>query len=164
MSASGSLHVEALLEGDRAWAAALLTERWGGAVMVTRGRLHRLEDLEGWVAWRGGARLGLALWRRQRAACELVSLDAIERGQGIGSALLEAVEAAARRAGCRRVWLITTNDNLEALRFYQRRGYGLVRVHCRALDRNRRLKPSIPAVGAHGIPLRDELELARHLR
>lgn len=163
MSASGALAVEPLAEADLPWAAALLTERWGGPVMVSRGRRHRLEELAGCVAWRGGVRVGLALWRRQGRAGELVSLDAVESGRGVGSALLATVEAAARQAGCRRVWLITTNDNLEALRFYQRRGYALVRVHRGAVERSRRLKPSIPQIGEHGIPLRDELELSRRL-
>ena len=66
---------------------------------------------------------------------------------------------AAREAGCGRVWLITTNDNLRALRFYQRRGFRLVAVHPDALERSRELKPSIPEIGLDGIPLRDELEL-----
>jgi hypothetical protein len=68
----------------------------------------------------------------------------------------------ARRQGCARLWVITTNDNVDALRFYQRRGFCLVRVHRGAVDRSRAgLKPEIPAVGAYGIPLRDEIELER---
>jgi len=73
--------------------------------------------------------------------------------------MLEAVAAVAREEGCRRVWLITTNDNLRALRFYQRRGFHLVAMHPNALARSRELKPSIPEIGLDGIPLRDELEL-----
>ena len=65
-----------------------------------------------------------------------------------------------RPSGARRLWLITTNDNVDALRFYQRRGFRLVRVHAGAVDRSRAaLKPGIPEAGDHGIPLRDELEL-----
>jgi GNAT superfamily N-acetyltransferase len=96
------------------------------------------------------------------AACEILTLHAEPRGQGTGSALLEAVERIAREAGCTRLWLITTNDNLDALRFYQRRGFRLAHVHVGAVDDARsRLKPEIPEVGDHGIPLRDELELVR---
>jgi ribosomal protein S18 acetylase RimI-like enzyme len=89
----------------------------------------------------------------------LVTLDAFTEGQGIGSALLDAVTDEARRQGCRRLWLITTNDNLHALRFYQRRELRLVSVHRDAVDDARQLKPSIPLVGEYGIPLHDELEL-----
>jgi Acetyltransferase (GNAT) family len=55
--------------------------------------------------------------------------------------LLAAVAEEAVRRGARRLWLITSNDNLDALRFYQRRGIvaeAIVRVAsgdalCRAL-------------------------------
>ena len=85
-------------------------------------------------------------------------------GRGIGSTLLEGVANEARRRGCRRLWLITTNDNLNAIRFYQRRGLRLVAVHAGAVDDARRLKPSIPLVGEDGIPIRDELEFELELR
>jgi GNAT superfamily N-acetyltransferase len=93
-------------------------------------------------------------------ACEILTLHAEPRGQGTGTALLDAVERVAREAGCTRLWLITTNDNLDALRFYQRRGFRIERVYPGAVDDARaRLKPEIPELGDHGIPLRDELEL-----
>jgi ribosomal protein S18 acetylase RimI-like enzyme len=92
-------------------------------------------------------------------SCELVTLDSLAEGAGVGSALLEASVEAARAGGCRRLWLITTNDNLPALRFYQKWGFRLVAVHRDALAESRRLKPSIPLVGREGISLRDELEL-----
>jgi len=83
-------------------------------------------------------------------------------GVGAGTALIEAVGQLARQQGCTRLWVITTNDNVDALRFYQRRGFCLVAVHRGAVDRSRaRLKPEIPAVGAYGIPLRDEIELEK---
>jgi len=70
--------------------------------------------------------------------------------------LLQAV------AGCERIWLVTTNDNLEALRFYQRRGFVLSALRPRAVDEARRkLKPQISTVGEFRIPLRDEIDCGR---
>jgi len=90
--------------------------------------------------------------------CEILTLHADEQWRGAGTALVEA----ARQQGCMRLWVITTNDNLDALRFYQRRGFCLVAVHRGAVDRSRaRLKPEIPVAGAYGIPLRDEIELEK---
>jgi hypothetical protein len=80
-------------------------------------------------------------------------------GQGVGTALIEAVKVAAIEAGCRRLWLMTTNDNLHALGFYQRRGFRLVAVYPGAVDAARLLKPEIPLLGNDGIPIRDEIEL-----
>jgi GNAT superfamily N-acetyltransferase len=92
--------------------------------------------------------------------CEVLTLHAGPRHTGAGTALLEAVERVAREAGCTRLWLITTNDNVDALRFYQRRGFRLKALHAGAVDDSRaRLKPQISKIGDHGIPLRDELEL-----
>jgi GNAT superfamily N-acetyltransferase len=96
-------------------------------------------------------------------ACELVTLDAVVPGQGVGSGLLRAVTEEARACGSSRLWLITSNDNLDAVRFYQRRGLRLVAVHRGAVDEARRLNPSIPLIGDLGIPLHDELELELNL-
>jgi uncharacterized protein (TIGR00730 family) len=159
VSAAPETVVRELTEQDREWAERLLTERWGSARLVSRGVLHEASRLPGWVALREGRRLGLATYRIVGTSCELVSLDAVEKRRGIGTALMRQVEAAARAAGCVRLWLVTTNDNLDALRFYQRRGFHLVRVHVDALQASRRLKPEIPERGDLGIPLRDELEM-----
>ncbi|UCF27229.1 MAG: GNAT family N-acetyltransferase, partial [Chloroflexota bacterium] len=78
---------------------------------------------------------------------------------GIGSALITKAVETAELEGCYRVWLITTNDNIPALRFYQKRGFRLVAIHLNALDNSRKLKPEIPQDGLDGIPLRDEIEL-----
>jgi ribosomal protein S18 acetylase RimI-like enzyme len=96
--------------------------------------------------------------------CEILTLHASERRRGVGSALLQEVERIATESGCRRLWLVTTNDNVDALRFYQRRGFRIVAVHPGAVERSREtLKPEIPEVGEYGIPLRDEIELEKDL-
>ena len=99
-------------------------------------------------------------WRQ----CEILTIAAAGQWRGAGTALIEAVEQLAVRQGCTRLWVITTNDNVDALRFYQRRGFCLVCVHRGAVDRSRAsLKPEIPLVGKYGILLRDELELEKQL-
>jgi GNAT superfamily N-acetyltransferase len=138
----------------------LLEEHWHGPRIVTRGRVHQADRLPGFVAEERRQPVGLVTYHIEQSQCEVVSLNSLREGMGIGSALLEAVEKTARSANCRRMWLITTNDNLAALRFYQKRGWRLVAVHRDALEESRRLKPEIPRVGTNGIPLRDELELA----
>jgi RimJ/RimL family protein N-acetyltransferase len=92
-------------------------------------------------------------------ACEIVTIDSLVPNAGIGTALIEAVRRAAQRAGCRRLWLITTNDNTVALRFYQKRGFVLAALYPNAVARSRQVKPEIPLTGNDGIPIRDEIEL-----
>ncbi len=149
---------------DEEWLRNLWTAEWGGETMITRGRVHRLADLHALIAWDGDTPVGAATFHVEGPDCELVSINATHPGAGVGAALLQAVEDAARDAGCERVRLITSNDNLDALRFYQRKGYRLVAVYPGAIDEARRLKPTISLVGEYGIPIHDELELEKRLR
>ena len=121
--------------------------------------MHDATTLPGLVAEDDGERVGLLTYDLDGAALEVVTIDAVRPGAGVGTTLLAAVRDVAKNIGARRVWLVTTNDNLAALRVYQRRGLRLMAVHAGAVDLARELKPSIPALGAYGIPLRDELEL-----
>jgi DNA-3-methyladenine glycosylase I len=144
---------------DAEWVAEFIDRRWGAPYVVAHGKLFYPHTLPGLVAEAAGEPVGLVTYRVDGADWEIVTIDSLEPGQGIGSDLVYAVRQAAKQAGARRLWLITTNDNLNALRFYQKRGFTLVAVHRNALERSRQLKPSIPLVGADGIPLRDEIEL-----
>ena len=154
-----TIHTLPLIEGDREWAARLVEGRWGSRMIVTRGRVHDAGELPAFVAMRDGKPAGLTTYRIDGDECELISLDSLVEGVGVGSALMAAVREVAMAAGCRRLWLIATNDIVAALRFYQRRGFVLVGVHRNALEESRRLKPEIPLIGIGGIPLRDEIEL-----
>ena len=133
---------------------------WNTLRVARRGVLVDALDHPAVLAWTEGELRGVATYVVTGTDCELLTLHAATRLTGVGSALLAAVQDIARDAGCRRLWVVTTNDNVEALRFYQRRGFRLALVRPGAVDRSRELlKPEIPRTGAHGIPLRDELEL-----
>ena len=159
-----TVEIKPVTQADHPWIRALMREHWGSGIVVSRGRVHRPNALPGFVAVQQERRVGLITYHLDGDQCEIVSLDSLAERQGIGTLLIEAVRRAAQAAGCVRLWLITTNDNVEALRFYQKRGLTLVQVHRNAVDRvSRRLKPEIPLIGNHGIPIRDELELEMEL-
>ena len=125
-----------------------MTERWGAPVAAGGGRLHRLDDLPGFAAVSAdGTVAGVVTYLIEADVCEVVSIDAVVQGEGVGTALLEATCAAAVAAGCRRVHLITTNDNVDALRFYQRRGFVLIGA---AAGSGRRVAPHEAADPAGG--------------
>jgi GNAT superfamily N-acetyltransferase len=154
-----ALDVRPLTDVDREWVERLIVERWGAAHVVGRGRSWNPVELPGFAAHEGGRCVGLVTYELEGEACEIVTIDALVEGAGIGTALLEAVESVARESGCSRVQLVTTNNNLRALAFYQKRGFKLVRLIPGAVEQLRRLKPSIPLVDAAGLPIRDELYL-----
>lgn len=146
---------------DRNWAYELLFPKGGPSRVASRGVLHDPLEQSGFVAWQDGERIGLVTYRPpEDGACEILTLDSAREGVGAGTALIQAVLDVAREAGCRRVWLITTNDNAHALRFYQRRGFRLREARPGAVAEARRtIKPEIPERGHDGIPITDELEL-----
>ncbi len=154
-----AIDIREVRENDRGWVSSLTREKWGSSTVVSRGEVHHPDLLHGFIAMVDGARQGLATFRNSGDECEIVTLNALIEGQGVGSRLIDAVRAVASEAGCNRVWLITTNDNLEAIRFYQKRGFELVAVHRNAVKQSRKLKPEIPLIANNGIPIRDEVEL-----
>jgi GNAT superfamily N-acetyltransferase len=157
------MRIRAAEPGDRAQLKGFL-ERWHSLRVARLGTLERPLDHTMLVAERDGRLIGVLTYVVRGAECEVLTLHADERRTGVGSALLAEVEQLARRAGCTRLWLITTNDNVDALRFYQRRGFRLAALHSGAVDASRaHLKPEIPEVGDHGIPIRDELELEQEI-
>lgn len=151
--------INPLTEKDKPWASQLLTNRWGSPAIVSRGVLHNVTHLKGYIAKQKDDTIGLITYRIHNNDCEIISLDSLTQKQGVGTALVEEVKREAKSQGSTRVWTITTNDNIEAIRFWQRRGFTFVAIHRNALEASRKLKPEIPLVGNHGIPLRDEIEL-----
>lgn len=145
---------------DRDWVAQVLVEHWASTSIVTRGRVHQADRLPGLIALDDGAWVGLLTYRVEGDECEVVSLNSLSEGKGIGRALIAAVRAEAVDSGCSRLWLITTNDNLRALGFYQRLGFVISAIYPGAIAESRRLKPEMPEIGFDGIPIRDEIELS----
>lgn len=150
-------------DADRSWLGDLWHSEWDGDVMISKGRTYHIWDLNALIAWDGDTRVGAATYHMGTDDCELLSINATVDGRGVGTALLNAFEETVRKAGRRRVWLITSNDNLDALRFYQRRGYRIVAVYPNAIDEARKVKPTIPTVGYYDIPIHDEIELEKWL-
>ena len=132
---------------------------WGDVIMITRGNTYRPEQLEGFVIEDDNEWIGLLTFFIKDGECEVTSLDSLHKGQEIGSELIETAVNEARKQNCKRLFLITTNDNMNALRFYKKRGFELVALYRGAVNETRKVKPSIPLTGFNDILLRDEIEL-----
>lgn len=157
--------IRALSAPDRNWIASRLDEYWGSTRIVSRGRLHYAHTLPGFtIVDENDTPQGLVTYHIDKDACEIVTLNSFKEGIGIGNALIEAVKDAAKAEKCKRIWLITSNDNMPALRYWQKRGFVIIAVHQGAITEARRIKPEIPLVGLDGIPIRDEIELEIDLR
>jgi len=133
-------------------------DEWGGPMIVSRGNLFDSSALPGFVAVEENELLGVVLYRMEGSDCEIALLHALAQNRGVGTALIRQVISIAEAHACRRVWLITTNDNTQAIRFYQKFGFALKAVHINSMAASRQLKPCIPELGEDGIPIAHEFE------
>ena len=147
-------------DNDRDWLPQFFTEYWGSDSVVSQGVIHYARDLHyGFIAMRNDMRVGLVTYEITGDSCEIVSLNSVHQTIGVGTLLIDAVKNVALQAHCKKIWLTTSNDNMNGLRFYQKRGFVLVAIYRNAVTEARKLKPEIPLIGDNGIPLRDEIEL-----
>jgi GNAT superfamily N-acetyltransferase len=152
------MQVRTLTDSDRDWAAALVTQYFASPVIVTRGICHDTRSLPGLVVQDEGMRLGLLQYCIVGMRCEVVVLIALRQRQGLGRLMLSELSSVMRIQGCRCLWLVTTNDNRSAQRFYAALGWREVAVHRGAVTAARKLKPEIPEYGQDGTPIVDEIE------
>ena len=152
------MEIVSLSGKNRAPVDRYVREEWGGPMIVTLGKPYDAGLLPGYAAVEGGQLVGAVLYRICGGECEITVLYALVENHGVGSALLRQVLKCAVERGCRRVWLVTTNDNTHAIRFYQRFGFALKAVHIDSMKITRTLKPGLPERGIDGIPLAHEFE------
>jgi GNAT superfamily N-acetyltransferase len=141
----------------------LLTMRWPDQNMFVGGRFVAPEDVEGIGAFTGERLHGMATWLVHGHIMHIVAVNAFTEMRGVGARLVDAVIAHGRAAGMALLRASISNDNLVALRFYQKRGFRVTGLNRGMFDLMRHTKPSIPLVGLDGIPMHDEFELEFHL-
>lgn len=139
--------------------ARLSKESWGSEMVVAHGDVLFPAELEGFIAFAGEEKDGLVTYQIKGEACEIVTLNSLKPNLDIGSQLVCHLAGFAREKGCNRLWLVTTNDNTNALRFYQKIGFHMRALRPGIIPEYRKIKPEIPLKGADGIPIRDEIEL-----
>ncbi|HEX2618749.1 MAG TPA: GNAT family N-acetyltransferase, partial [Phototrophicaceae bacterium] len=132
-------HIRPLRVDDRNWVAEFLDAHWYSTKIVTRGQMYYGHLLPGFAVIPGtqekpvGKPLGLLIYRPDGNTCEIMTLNSLLPGHGVGKELLDMLRQAASEAGYKRLWVIVTNDNMDALRFFQQHGFRLMALHVDAL-------------------------------
>ena len=151
--------IREIAKEDEGWVKKFIIQNWGSEKIISKGKIYFPHELSGFVAVRGREYLGLITYSVEGTDCQIVTLDSIIKRKGIGRALVREVKKVAKNLGCKRIWLVTTNDNVDALVFWQKIGFSLKAVYPNAISLSRKLKPEIPLIGNYGIPIKDEIEL-----
>ena len=158
------MFIRPIQAGDRLKINRFLIEQWYATEIILRGERVDISDAHGWAAWdKEDELIGLITFRNLHGECEILSLDSLQENHGIGTALVSKVIDYARTVGCHQIKLITTNDNIRAIRFYQKRGFDMAKLYHNAMEETRKLKPEVPLLGMHGIPLNHEIEFVMEL-
>ena len=136
----------------------ILIEEWESTNIMIRGQIIDGTKLDGFLAMSEGEIVGLVTYLVEDKECEICSLNSFIENIGIGSALIEKVKFVAKESNCSRLKLVTTNDNIRGIEFYQRRGFNFANLYKDSISKARLLKPEIPMYADNGLPIRDELE------
>lgn len=150
--------IKPLISNHYDWVVSVLKKHWGSPLIISKGKKHFADKLPGFVALQKSEPIGLLIYNVTGNDLEIVALNSHVEGIGVGTNLLEAAKNKAISLAIKRVWCITTNDNLKAQDFYRKRGFSLVAVYKNAIAKTRKLKPQIPLIGQNNIPIKDEVE------
>jgi ribosomal protein S18 acetylase RimI-like enzyme len=136
-----------------------IIKEWGSDIIVSRGNIYKAEDLDGILVYENKKIIGLGLYCIKNNECEIVLLETFVQNKGIGTKIIEKIKEIAKENNCKRIWLVTTNSNINAIKFYQKRGFNISNIYIKAMDKAREIKPEIPKINdENGIEIRDEIE------
>lgn len=154
--------IRSIEEADKTWIKKVMVNAWGSE-MVVASKLFNTLTLPGFIAEVDNKPMGIVIFDITDEKLEIVSLNSVLEGYGVGSALIEKVKELAKEKKLKNVWLLTSNDNINSLKFYQKRNFRITKVYPDAIDEARKIKPQIPKIGDYGIPLKDALELEHRI-
>ena len=137
----------------------IFIENWNTDFMVSKSKIHYVDNLESFIYINENQIKGLLTFYIENNEMEIVSLDSFEENLGIGTLLLNKAIEFFMKNSLKKLWLITTNDNLNALKFYQKRNFKICNFHLNTVANSRKIKPSIPKLGYNNIPIEHEIEL-----
>jgi len=163
MGKASRITIRPVRDADRTWMRSEMKKWWGAEEVVLCGKVYYPAEMNGFIAHDDGEKYGLIIFRRDQDQYEVMSLTTSEKHSPAARVLIETVIQDAREQKCRRVIVVTTNDNMDALRFYQKAGFHIHTIRTGVIAESRKLKPEIPTYGNHRIPIRDEIELEMYL-
>jgi ribosomal protein S18 acetylase RimI-like enzyme len=143
--------------------SSYLKNNWSGDFLISKGKCHSCDELQGLIAEGDYSINGICLYTIVDSELEVVLIESFEENKGIGSLLMKEIESIAIENEIKKIWIVTTNDNINAIRFYLKKGYSFRKISRNALENYRKVKPGIPLIGYYGIPIMDELEFEKTL-
>jgi len=142
-----TMQIEPISAEDKKPILDVVRTFWGDETIIVHNEIFLVSELDGLKAVEEQNIIAVLHYRLLGEECEILTLASTKPGRGGGTALIAEVEKIARKNRCRLISLITTNDNLHTLGFYQRRGFHLAGLYPDQVTKSRLIKPSIPDIG-----------------
>lgn len=156
--------IRRLTLADREWISQVMIKEWSGEMVVVHSETFHPAFLPGFAALVDKEPVGLITYSISGNECEIITLNSWRENLGVGTALVDETRKSAVLAGCIRLSVVTTNNNVYALHFYQKRGFVISSVRKNAIAESRKLKPQIPLLDDRGRLISDEIELEIRLK
>ena len=153
-----ALKIRPAASADNKWLEELMNRDWGGLPLVIRGKKFYPSQLDGIIAENENGIAGFLFYEVRDKDCEIIVFEVFDKFKGTGTSILDNLKEVAKDKKCQRIYLMTTNDHLDALRFYQKRGFHICGIHIDSVKNSRKIKPTIGMIGDHDIPVRDEID------
>lgn len=158
MESMKKIKIQPITKKNREIVNEILLKEWNSLFMIVRGKKISLNEIDGIIAYDGENIIGIITYLLYDDTLEIISLNSLYEGKGIGTLLIEEVKKKTREEGKSNIKVITTNDNINAIKFYQRRSFIISNVYINSIEKYRKIKPNIPQKGIFDIPIRDEIE------
>ncbi len=160
MKQSNRYTIKPIRSKDREWVSNFLTKYWISPEMTMYKKTYYADQLPGFILYdKDKKKIGLITYCIEGSKCTIVTLNSLIENKGVGSSLINALKTKALSLGCKKLSVSITNANLRALRFYQKRGFNLVKIYPKAMEKIRKKKPKLPLIESNGIKIQDEILL-----
>jgi len=158
-----SITLREIKSTDQEWIKKISLDLWNSVKIVSQHKIYYTDKLSGILALYQDTRAGLLLYSIDQPTLNIISLNTLFENIGIGSKLIERIEKIGIKKKLKKVRVTTTNDNIDALRFYQAKGFQIIKVNVDIMNKYRKLKPELPKLGFYNIEIRDEFVLEKAL-
>jgi len=136
----------------------IIINNWGSDIIASMGKVYKLQDLDGFIALSNKDIVGVITYNIKNKKCQIITLNSLIENKGIGSGLIEEVIKESKKNNCKILHLVTTNDNIKAIKFYQKKGFDIRKIYFNSIKKYRKIKQEIPEIGDYEIPIKHEIE------
>src|SRR5215469_6555809 len=84
-------------------AVSEIIKGWGSDILVSRGKSHKAQDLDGVLVYENGKIIGLGLYYIKNKECEIALLETFIQNKGIGTGIIEKIKIIAKENKCKKI-------------------------------------------------------------